>query len=305
MDGMALPGGRVERTEGGDRERAGARSVLVWLLAAVWLTIAAGLVRYGFDYYRTPLQERPFRPEHALLAPTGPIGQGMGIAGAAMMAVGVGMYALRKRWALLARTGRLRSWLRVHIFLCTLGPFLVLLHTTLKFGGIVSIAFWSMTLVVLSGVFGRYVYVRVPRTIHGHAQTLQMVEARRAAALSALHARTGIVPAEVEALIPPRAAPGLAGALVASLRFDVERRRRARAARRLLDRHRVRGAERDAVVRLIEEEFRLAHQMRVLQPLQRLFHYWHVFHLPLAIVMFAILAMHVAVAAIMGYGWPF
>jgi hypothetical protein len=43
--------------------------------------------------------------------------------------------------------------------------------------------------------------------------------------------------------------------------------------------------------------------MVLLKPFQRLFHYWHVLHLPLAIVMFLILAVHVAVALVFGYGW--
>ncbi len=44
---------------------------------------------------------------------------------------------------------------------------LVLYHTAFKFGGIVSVSFWSMVLVVLSGVVGRFIYVQIPRTIQG------------------------------------------------------------------------------------------------------------------------------------------
>jgi hypothetical protein len=38
---------------------------------------------------------------------------------------------------------------------------------------------------------------------------------------------------------------------------------------------------------------------------QRLFRYWHLFHLPLALLMLAILAVHVVIAVLFGYGWPF
>ena len=48
-----------------------------------------------------------------------------------------------------------------------MGPVLVTLHTAFKFNGIVSIAYWSMVLVVLSGFVGRYLYVRVPKTLRG------------------------------------------------------------------------------------------------------------------------------------------
>ena len=80
-----------------------------------------------------------------------------------MMLVGVILYSARKRVSWLGGAGGLGNWLQFHIFLCTLGPLLVLLHTTFRFGGIVSIAFWSMVLVVASGVFGRYVFARIPK----------------------------------------------------------------------------------------------------------------------------------------------
>jgi len=36
-----------------------------------------------------------------------------------------------------------------------------------------------------------------------------------------------------------------------------------------------------------------------------MFRYWHAFHLPLAILMFVILAVHIAVAILFGYTWIF
>ncbi|MEZ4987706.1 MAG: hypothetical protein R2795_22200 [Saprospiraceae bacterium] len=59
-----------------------------------------------------------------------------------------------------------------HIFLCTLGPVMILFHTAFKFGGIVSISFWSMVIVVASGVIGRFIYVQIPRTIEGRELSL-------------------------------------------------------------------------------------------------------------------------------------
>ncbi len=102
----------------------------------------------GREYYVLPLAERPFSPLDALFAPTGLIGQGLGIVGTLMIALGVVSYGARKRVRALARFGKLKDWLHFHIFLCLLGPFLVVLHTTFKFGGLVAIAFWSMVLVV-------------------------------------------------------------------------------------------------------------------------------------------------------------
>ncbi len=95
------------------------------------------------------------------------MGHGFGIIGTLMMIVGVGIYMIRKRSRKLFTFGYLKHWLEFHIFLCTVGPILVLYHTAFKFGGIVSVSFWSMVLVVLSGVVGRFIYIQIPRTIQG------------------------------------------------------------------------------------------------------------------------------------------
>lgn len=141
--------------------------MFVRVLFAAGLAIGGTALWGGMAYYATPLVERPFSPLHELYAPTGLVGQGFGIIGTLLVVVGVALYAARKRVPFLARVGKLRDWLHFHIFLCLLGPFLILLHTTFKFGGFVAISFWSMALVVGSGVFGRYVYVWIPKTMNG------------------------------------------------------------------------------------------------------------------------------------------
>ena len=62
-----------------------------------------------------------------------------------------------------------------HIFLCTLGPILVLFHTSYKFGGLVVISFWSMVAVFLSGIIGRFIYIQIPRTIEGRELSLNEI----------------------------------------------------------------------------------------------------------------------------------
>jgi hypothetical protein len=121
----------------------------------------------GYQYYTIPIEERFFNPAHNALKPSGMWGHGFGIVGTLMMIVGVGIYMIRKRSRKIFTFGYLKHWLELHIFLCTVGPILVLYHTAFKFGGIVSVSFWSMVLVVLSGVIGRFIYLQIPRTIQG------------------------------------------------------------------------------------------------------------------------------------------
>lgn len=67
----------------------------------------------------------------------------------------------------------------------------------------------------------------------------------------------------------------------------------------------VSGQERKAVVEMVKEEFALSHRIGRLLLMQRLFKYWHVAHLPFALIMLIILIIHVAVTLAFGYRWIF
>ncbi len=275
-------------------------------LTLLWVATALSATAAGMGYYLTPLQERPFSESHALFASFGLVGHAYGILGAAFMVVGVGMYSARRRLAPLAKVGKLKDWLQIHIFLCTLGPFLVVLHSALRVGGLVAISFWSMVLVVVSGVFGRYLYVRIPKSLQGNFVSLEALQRRREEAFSRLRERAPVNGAALALLsktIQPEEPRSLSHALVIAFRWDAKQRRRKRTIRRLLDGMGGSEASLDEVMRLAEEEARLGSQVALLQPFRRMFRYWHVFHLPLAIVMFLILAVHVAVAILFGYAW--
>jgi hypothetical protein len=292
-----------------DADRAPASGRAVGFGAVIlWLAIATVLVSRGLGYYALPLQERPYAADHELLKPSGDIGLGYGFMGTAMMVVGVAGYSARRRVRWLQRAGKLKHWLGVHIFLCTMGPFLILLHTSLKFGGLVSIAFWSMTAVVASGVFGRYVYVRIPKTLNGQFLSLRAIEDRRTAMLNVIVERSGLSETEVRRIlaVAKRPAPrGFAAALAHSLWYDLTESRHRRAIQRVLAAKGVPPRTRAAAASLFTDEVQLEHQVALLAPFQRLFKYWHLFHMPLAIVMLLVVLIHVSVAVLLGYTWIF
>lgn len=290
--------------------------MLSFILVILWIGVAGFATLQGMDYYVLSLEERAFSPLATLFSPTGLIGHGYGVVGTAMLAVGVAGYSIRKRVKVLSRLGTLRSWLQVHIFLCTLGPFLVLLHTTFKFGGLVSVAFWSMTLVVASGIFGRYVYVRIPKTLNGGFLGIREARERAVELARLIRVRSNLPERRLLALVGDpgpggvavdgHAGPdGLLAALATAIREDLRGRSRSRAVRRMLRSEGVPPHLRRNLVRLVRERDRLRRQTLLLRPFQRLFRYWHVIHLPLAIVMFVILAVHVTVAILFGYTWVF
>ena len=77
------------------------------------------------------------------------------------------LYSPRKRFRFAAGWGSLNAWLSAHIIPGFAGPVLVLFHTVFKFSGIAAIAFWSMTLVVASGVVGKFIFALIPRSLSG------------------------------------------------------------------------------------------------------------------------------------------
>lgn len=278
------------------------------LLLALWLVIAILAYRLGAEYYATPLADRPFAAGHEALKPSGLVGHGYGIAGTVMMLVGVILYSARKRVSWLGGAGGLGNWLQFHIFLCTLGPLLVLLHTTFKFGGIVSIAFWSMAVVVASGVFGRYVFARIPKAMDGTFRGIQEIE-REAAGLAGEIRAAGAVPVgQLEALLAGpslRAPKGTLDSLWLALRGDVATRLHLGRSRRALKRAKVAPEVKRRTLGLLRRRLALEQQGRLLLPFQRLFSYWHILHLPLAIVLLIVTIVHVVVAFLFGYVWIF
>lgn len=142
----------------------------------LWLLIKLSID--GYQFYQTPLELRFYHPDYKSLNASGTLGHGYGIIGTIIISIGVFGYIYAKKTLRFEKFVRLKYLLEFHIFLCTIGPILILFHTTFKFGGIVSLGFWSMVLVVLSGVVGRYIYVQIPRSLDGKALGMREIEAQ-------------------------------------------------------------------------------------------------------------------------------
>jgi len=285
--------------------------VFVRVLFLLGVSIAGGAFWGGLAYYLTPLGERPFSPLHELYAPTGLIGQGFGVVGTLMILLGVGLYSLRKRVRALSRVGTLKSWLHFHIFLCLLGPFLVLLHTTFRFGGLVAIAFWSMAMVVASGVFGRWIYVWIPKTVNGRFLQARELQDQMRGLLEDVEAGLRLPAAQVLELLDIGSEPasdgpsGIVSAVGLSVRHRWTRRRDRTRIERHLSAAGVPEPTRAALVDRLQEDRLRRQQAALIRPFQRAFRYWHAFHLPLAVVMLLVLIVHVGVAVAFGYTWIF
>ena len=77
------------------------------------------------------------------------------------------------------------------------------------------------------------------------------------------------------------------------------------AAGRTLKRVGVAPEVKRRTIGLLRRRLALEQQGRLLLPFQRLFSYWHILHLPLAIVLLIVTIVHVTVAFLFGYVWIF
>ena len=283
------------------------RSFIISLTVIVILAIIT-LCYFGFPYYSFPLEERFFQPDYNFLKPAGIWGHGIGIAGSLFIILGIVLYMARKRMRSMSRLGLLKHWLEFHIFLCTLGPILVLFHTTFKFGGLVAVSFWSMVAVFLSGVIGRFIYLQIPRTIEGRELSLNEVRDMKTN-IGAILTDSYHLDEESRNLIVESTRKKTElyhkNILVRFFKKYIDDRKTIRSVSATVKRNKLSTAERKKVLKLVKNDISLNRRIERLVIMQNIFKYWHVAHLPFAIVMLIIMLIHVAVTITFGYRWIF
>lgn len=267
------------------------RKLVLTALYAAALAVIALLAWEGRSYYSAPLIERPRHADYWTLKPGGSRGHLLGIAGSSLM-VAMLVYSVRKRVKVLRGAGKLRDWLDFHIFCGVIGPLLVVLHSSFKVHGLVALSFWSMVVVALSGVLGRYLYLQIPRTRAGDQLSLAEVEELNADLTRRLREELGEEPLqELEAL-----AADLSPRLLRMPLDGIRLRWRLRSFRK---RHRG-SAE---LTRTVRQKALLQRRLLLWNRLQELFHHWHVLHKPFAVLMYVFMIVHIAVAVLTGYAW--
>ena len=278
-------------------------SVILVLMSLAVAVLIAWVVWTGSDYYTTPLTERPHHDDFRAMRPAGRVGHGLGILGSVML-VTLLVYSLRKRLKFMQRWGDLSVWLRYHIFMGVVGPILITLHTSFKVDGLVAVSYWSMVAVAVSGVVGRYLYQQIPRNVLGETLSSDDIESRNEAILVELSENHGVGEKGVTALeklalgpLENRPAP------VALMILPVINLTLARQLQSNLVRFpRESGVQTRKLARNWVLQTRRLHLFHLIRDL---FHWWHVFHKPFALIMILIMIVHVAVAMALGYTWEF
>jgi len=276
------------------------------VLASLYL-VSLGAIAFfafqGFDYYRTPLIELPRHELYWVFKPGGDLGMSFGTAGAAMMTLMLG-YSLRKRWRPLRRLGPVRIWLDYHIFLGICGPLFIVLHSSFKVQGLVSLSFWSMVVVAVSGALGRYLYLQIPRSRTGDELSLAEVEAQDRELSRQLVESFGL-PQEAIVELDEAAVAGVdpdRSLLFLLIATRVEAFETGRRLRRFRRRHsEIEPRLRRRFERTIARKAQLRRRLLLWPRLREIFHHWHVLHKPFAIIMYVFMLLHIGVAWMTGY----
>ncbi len=264
----------------------------------------AALTLAGLPYFLAPAAQRVRSPLHTWFRPSGYVGQTAGIVALAIFLF-LWLYPLRKRFRWLAFTGSVGRWLDVHVSAAILVPLVVGLHAGWRFEGLIGLGYASILVVCASGVVGRYLYARIPRSRSGAELDRHQVSAERRALLTELSVTTGRSPEQLERLLAPGAGAGRGTGLLAlvssCLRDDLARHRTMQAfAKALAGEHRetIRKAQ-----RLARRELALDQQVRMLEATHRVFRLWHLAHRPFAVTALIAVLVHVAVVVALGATW--
>jgi hypothetical protein len=244
------------------------------------------------------------------LTPVSGVGYWLGIAGSSLMLLLL-LYPLRKRVRSLRGIGPVTFWFRTHMILGVLGPVLVLWHANFSFGSInCSVALVTMLVVAISGIIGRYLHSKINLRMHGRKAEAREVEADA----DELRGFIGTDPQVADRIIAQlddfaqlgTAAPkGVLGGLVLlsviGWRGSVVRMRLIAHARQVIavegKRRRrsrqVQNLQLAGVTDFVTQHIGAAKRAATFAFYERLFRLWHVFHVPLFVLLVIVAIIHV------------
>jgi hypothetical protein len=290
LDSMATPASNVAKAKPKTkRNRVGAYGYLT--LAAMvcggWLLRNEGLVD----------------PEEGL-------GYWLGIIGGSMMLLLL-FYPAGKKSSLLRRMGLVKHWFRIHMIFGLVGPALILYHCNFSVDALNSkVALYSMLAVTTSGIIGRYFYTRIHRGLYGKRANVEELRAELSDALGNSRGLAAILPGFINELHLVSAnltgdehtkSIGLGHSLswtfsyyIVRLRlyFKINSELREGAAINDVVRRNARNIRKTANA-YAAKQAALMRQVAQLAFYERLFSLWHVFHMPLFLLLVASALVHV------------
>ncbi len=144
------------------KSQKSSRGISWAVVSVVLMLIVLVLAWRGYDYYLLSLDDRVEHPDYRTLRSSGNIGYGYGVAGTFLIFTNL-LYLARRRLAKW-NMGSVKTWLDVHVFTGLAGALFISFHSTFKVRSTMSqVTTFSLLLVVITGLVGRFLYALIPR----------------------------------------------------------------------------------------------------------------------------------------------
>ncbi|HVK76926.1 MAG TPA: 4Fe-4S binding protein [Kofleriaceae bacterium] len=302
--------GVAVRSGGRAKVRRGRLGPLVmWVLGlAAWFVVMvevllrkyAGTLSYKFHQLRqdADLADLPVDAvlEKVTFRAGDPIAINCGLVGTALMIIAA-IYPMFRRIKPFRWLASNTMWFDFHLMAGTVGPMFVALHSALKLGTWVSMAFWSMVIVALSGFIGRYLYTQVPELSSGreleeldHERSFQHHRGKHPVAMAEIDRELTEHKATADKVAR---SSGLIYTLVWLLVEDVRRPARHLRRRARLRKLGVTGKPRRDMVRRASRLIKI-HRASVIAPKAALLlHSWKKVHVPFTVLLTIFSAAHI------------
>jgi hypothetical protein len=289
-----------ERHSRGKASQPESQPWLVQLLARVATVATVAAILIGFYLKRSEF-----------FVPGEGIAYKLGLIGGITMLVQL-LYPMAKRSTWLGFQKNSIVWLRAHMLLGTLGPLLIFYHSNFSMGAMNSnVALFSMILVAVSGVAGRFIYTRVHKGMSYTKLDLGSLLAKSSRLLADIGQEAGPSSASVAkamADFADQAVPKSQSVVVNLFSALALPYRRSTARYRIMTALRLsirRAAQTENWSRHVEKDKLKAARLDVLEFIacvskasqlrfwERMFSMWHVLHVPLFFVLLVSGVLHV------------
>lgn len=128
---------------------------------------------FGYSFLLIALFVGWLLSDRKLVDPNDGLGYWLGIVGGSLMLLLL-FYPAGKKSTLLRRLGLVKHWFRIHMIFGLVGPLLILYHCNFSVDAVNStVALYSMLAVTASGIVGRYFYTRIHRGLYGKRASIE------------------------------------------------------------------------------------------------------------------------------------
>ena len=265
---------------------------------------------YGYSFLFVALVTGWLLSGTDLVDPNVGLGYWLGIVGGSMMLLLV-FYPAGKKSTILRRLGLIKHWFRIHMILGLVGPLLILYHCNFSVDAINStVALYSMIAVTVSGLIGRYFYTRIHRGLYGKRANIEELREEISDAVGNSRGLAAILPDFISELHVISAklmgdeftrTVSIGHSLSWTLKYYFVRLRlyllinkelKAKAAVNSVVRSNT-GNLRKTANAYATQQVRLMRQVAQLAFYERLFSLWHLFHMPLFLLLVVSALVHV------------